>query len=115
MSYRRALDKDGQLSLDSLGKFVRSESQMPSVILALRTPYGSCPVAPTFGNKSAATPANITPATPRRVEADYKAALSHLTNAGLIWELAVTSSAEGSALYTVVAFKDASGSQEIVL
>ncbi len=114
---RRALTITGDYAPNVAGRWTNDATQVPNVLLALRTTLGSSLVNPKLGNRSRLTPAKITPTTPRKIEHDYREALTHLTSSGLIWDLTIVSSAtnEGTTLETVVSFRDAAGDQTLVL
>lgn len=108
----RAIDKNGQYSLNATGGHATDATMMPNVLLALRTSRGSVPTAPTFGRRMARAPSIIRRTTPLEIEADILEALAHLTEAGLIWDLTVSARlVSPTAVDTVVSFTDASGKQ----
>lgn len=113
---RRALTATGDYAPLVAGDWVEDTSRLPDVVLALRTRKGSCLVAPEFGNRSGLVPTKITPTTPRIIENDYRDALRHLTAAGLIWDLEISSVLiNGATPQTTVSFRDAAGPQTLTI
>lgn len=114
---QRTITADRDYAPLSGGSWQTTRTRVPDVLRAVSTTKGSCPVAPAFGNRSGLTPGKITPTTPRIVENDIRDAVAHLTGDGLIWDLQVKCTAvnDGTALETVIEFKDASGAQTVVI
>lgn len=111
MPIRRAISTSGDYSLDATGAQVGDSTQVPNVILAVRTTLGSVPSAPRFGKRR--TSGKLTAIGAREEEAATRDALAHLVASGQIWALVVTCTPVDSALETVIAFEDGSGAQEL--
>lgn len=112
MTARRSITATGEYTPNVNGRWASDVTQMPAVVIALRTSKGSSPVAPSLGNRSSLNPTKITRSTPQVVENDCRDALSHLTASGLIWKLVVTCvPLAGGAVQTTVSFTDAAGPQ----
>jgi len=97
------LTDDGELEL--LDGDLRTDATPRSdVLLALRTPYGSCPLDPTFGDRTG-TIEKLTRAAPRLAETYTRAALKHLVDSRRVVDLSVKCTQVGRALVRRVSYK----------
>ena len=86
------------------GDIRTDDSPRSDVLLVLRTPYGSCPLAPTFGDRTF-TIQKMTRSAPRLAETFTKQALTHLVDAGRLPDLEVKATPVGRALRRVVSYR----------
>jgi hypothetical protein len=84
---RREITIDGDHTVTTAGQFGCDSSQVPSVILAIRTTRGSVPSAPTFGRRPRV--GKVTSISAKVEEKALRDALSHLVEGGRIWDLSV--------------------------
>jgi len=110
---RRALTTSGDHTVTTAGGFARDSSEVPSVILAIRTTRGSVPSAPGFGRRPRV--GKITGISARTEEKALRDALAHLVEGGRIWDLDVVCVPRGTLIESTIAFRDGSGEQRITV
>lgn len=99
------------------GSPVEDESHISTVVLLLSLRYGSCPVAPTLGNRIYAELGKLTDDAPRRAEHFARLALQPLTRRRAITELEVVAEEDTTRIGVLdleVTFRDKDGSLRVV-
>lgn len=97
------LTDDGELELVD-GDVRLDDTPRSDVLLALRTPYGRCPLDPTFGDRTY-TIQKITRSTQRLAETFTAQALEHLVQTKRIRDLDVRCTLVGRALVRRVSYR----------